>query len=138
MCAPAVPADPDISDTQGRPLFQLRAKALSSTFVAEDTAENELFRVRQRFSFGTKMTALAHAQGGDAELELQGDWLGAGCMITAAGRPLAQISRQWTSADLWGAQTYFLTVAPGADLALLAAVCIAFDTVQDRARRRRR
>jgi uncharacterized protein YxjI len=60
-------------------------------------------------------------------LTLDGDFLEVNTTISAAGRPVAKLSR-WVKK--WNRETYILTVAAGADVALLTAVCLAFNVAR--------
>ena len=92
------------------------------------------------------------ADGAPIELELRGDfWVsrtrvlslslradsvttqGGSADIALNGSPVAQISRSLLNArELFtDKQTYFVTVAPGVDLALIAAICICFDEAKN-------
>ncbi|KAL8291634.1 hypothetical protein RQP46_001892 [Phenoliferia psychrophenolica] len=125
------------TDTQGRPLFKLRTKllAIHKTFIAEDEAERELFTVKKKLALGTKMVATFTnaSDGAPIELELRGDFWGGSADIALNGRPVAQISRKLFNArELFtDNQTYFVTVAPGVDLSLIAAICICFDEAKN-------
>jgi uncharacterized protein YxjI len=69
------------------------------------------------------------SDGRAVELQCKGDWLDRSATITFNGQPIAQISRKMFNVREMFAnkQTYFVTVAPGVDLALIAAVCICLD-----------
>lgn len=63
-------------------------------------------------------------------LIMQGDVFGRSATITIEnGPPVAQIRRNVLDARniLLNRQTYFVDVAPGVDLALIAAICICLD-----------
>ncbi|BEI94491.1 uncharacterized protein CcaverHIS019_0700630 [Cutaneotrichosporon cavernicola] len=128
----------NVTDASGNLLFSMRDKliAFMSTFVAEDARGHELFRVKRNIALGTKMTAtFRNANTGEnAELSMRGDMFGLGTTIVLNGNiPVAQISRKLLHMREWIAdkQTYYVTVAPGVDLALIAALCIAFDEVKN-------
>ncbi|TXT09619.1 uncharacterized protein COLE_03553 [Cutaneotrichosporon oleaginosum] len=127
----------NVTDAAGHLLFSMRDKliALMSTFVAEDANGHEVFRVKLMV-VGTKMTATFRnaVTGQNCELSIRGDMFGLGTTITLNGNiPVAQISRKLLHLREWIAdkQTYYVTVAPGVDLALIAAICIAFDEVKN-------
>lgn len=65
------------------------------------------------------------------ELMIRGDWLDRSAVITIGdgGAAVAQISRKLFNARelLGGQQTYYCTVAPGVDLAMIAALCVCLD-----------
>ncbi|ORY32262.1 tubby C-terminal-like domain-containing protein [Naematelia encephala] len=126
-----------ITDNNGNLLFHLRNKmiAIHKTFIAEDEQERELFRVKKRLAIGTKMEAtfVNQSTGQPVTLELRGDMWGGSADLSMGGMPVAQISRKLFNArELFvDKQTYFVTVAPGVDLALIAAICICFDEAKN-------
>ena len=63
------------------------------------------------------------------ELELKGDWLDRSAKVTFQGRPVATIGRSYMNFGQMFSdrQTYYVTVAPGVDLALMAAICVCLD-----------
>lgn len=72
--------------------------------------------------------------GQPTELSVKGDMFGMDATIFLnESVPIAQISRQYMNAReiFTDNQTYFVTVAPGVDLALMAAVCICFDEAKN-------
>lgn len=62
---------------------------------------------------------------------MEGNWrdTSADIVIKSTGVPVARIDRQYLKGKDWfgGKQTYALIVAPGVDLALMVAACIALD-----------
>jgi uncharacterized protein YxjI len=72
--------------------------------------------------------------GQPAELSIKGDMFGMSANILLNdSTPIATISREYLNArEMFGnKQTYFVTVAPGVDLALVAAICICFDEAKN-------
>lgn len=69
------------------------------------------------------------SNGADIELMIRGDWLDRSAQITMGDVVVAQISRKMFNARelLGGQQTYYCTVAPGVDLAMMAALCVCLD-----------
>lgn len=63
------------------------------------------------------------------ELLIKGDWLDRSATITMGNVVVAQISRSYFNMRevLGGQQTYYVTVAPRVDLALMAAICVCLD-----------
>lgn len=63
------------------------------------------------------------------ELLIKGDWLDRSATITMGNVVVAQISRSYFNMRevLGGQQTYYVTVAPHVDLALMAAICVCLD-----------
>ncbi|WVF71015.1 hypothetical protein IAT40_005811 [Kwoniella sp. CBS 6097] len=127
-----------IVDANNNFLFGLRNKmmAIHKTFIAENEGGTEIFRIRKRLSFGSKMEATFHnpATSQEVTLLLRGDFWGGSADITVENGPVvAQITRELMNARqiFGGQQTYFVTVAPGVDLALIAALCICFDEAKN-------
>ncbi|WVN85487.1 uncharacterized protein L203_100633 [Cryptococcus depauperatus CBS 7841] len=127
-----------ITDPRGQFLFGLRNKLMSihKTFIGEDQAENEIFRIRKKLSLGSHIVATFTNVSTNTEttLVLKGDFWGGSADISVDGGPIvAQITRKLFNArELFrDKQTYFVTVAPGVDLALIAAICICFDEVKN-------
>ncbi|WVW80492.1 hypothetical protein I302_102476 [Kwoniella bestiolae CBS 10118] len=128
-----------ISDADDKFLFGIRNKILTihTTFIGEDESEKELFRIRKRLSLGAKMKAtfLNPSNGQPITLLLKGDFWGGSADISIEDGPIiAQISRKLLNAREWlvDQQTYFVTIAPGVDLALMAAMCICFDEAMNK------
>ncbi|BEI86716.1 hypothetical protein CcaverHIS002_0700620 [Cutaneotrichosporon cavernicola] len=112
--------------------FSVKDAATGKTVVR---CKGKVVSFRDR-KMGTKMTAtFRNANTGEnAELSMRGDMFGLGTTIVLNGNiPVAQISRKLLHMREWIAdkQTYYVTVAPGVDLALIAALCIAFDEVKN-------
>lgn len=63
------------------------------------------------------------------KLLVKGDWLDRSATITMGNTVVAQISRSYFNMRevFGGQQTYYVTVAPGVDLALMAAICVCLD-----------
>lgn len=85
---------------------------------------------------GTKMSAqFTNAiTGQPGELSVKGDMFGMGATVMLNdSTPVAQISRQYLNARevFTSNQTYYVTCAPGVDLALIAAICICFDEAKN-------
>ncbi|TVY33933.1 Protein LURP-one-related [Lachnellula occidentalis] len=145
----------EFADTAGRPLFSLRTKLLSihKCFYAEAPGGEVLFEVKGKFSrierergmegiivlmmnenelVGTsKMVATFQnaANGAPVELLVKGDWLDRSATITMGNVVVAQISRSYFNMRemVGGQQSYYVTVAPNVDLALMAAICVCLD-----------
>ena len=62
---------------------------------------------------------------------MKGNWLDmtANIIDTSTGMTVARIDRKFLTGReiLFGQQTYAVTVAPGVDMALIAALCICLD-----------
>lgn len=69
------------------------------------------------------------SNGQDVELLVKGDWLDRSATITMGGITVATIGRSYFNMReiFGGQQSYFVTVAPGVDLAMMAAICVCLD-----------
>jgi uncharacterized protein YxjI len=71
----------------------------------------------------------------DIELMIRGDWIDKSAKITIGdgGQVIAQISRKIFNARelIGGQQTYYVTVAPGVDVAMVAAFCVCLDEAEN-------
>lgn len=125
----------EFASNTGQPLFSLRTRhfTLHKTFYAEAADGRELFEVKGKFSIGTsKMVASfanAASTGESVELLVKGDWFDRSATITLGDVVVAQIARKLLNMReiFGGQQTYFVTVAPGVDLSLIAAICVCLD-----------
>ena len=63
------------------------------------------------------------------ELLVKGDWLDRSATITMGNITVATISRNFANMGqiFGGQQTYYLTVAPGVDYCMMAAICVCLD-----------
>lgn len=62
---------------------------------------------------------------GQTNLKMQGDRRHS--IISFEGRHFAELQREYSARELLGAQKYSLTVYPGANKAIAAAMCVIFD-----------
>ena len=74
-------------------------------------------------------TFINQSNGQPVELLVKGDWFDRSAQITMGGIAVASISRNFVNAGqlLGGQQTYFVTVAPGVDYCMIAAICVCLD-----------
>lgn len=124
-------------DPNGRPLFIIKKKILSIHTTFEGYAPDEetlLFTVKSSFSIGSAKlnTTFTNLDGQETVLALRGDFFDRQASInlgTPEGPPVGYISRSFLNGRelLFDQQTYYLTVAPGVDAALLAAICVCLD-----------
>ncbi|KAJ7286088.1 tubby C-terminal-like domain-containing protein [Mycena rebaudengoi] len=122
------------TDAAGNHLFDLKTKHfhIHKTFEAEDAAGNVILTVQGRFKLiGSKMAATFRnaADGREIELICKGSFLDRKAEITMDDQVVAEIARSFFNArEIFGdKQTYQVSVAPGMDLALMAAICICLD-----------
>nr|ODN93778.1 hypothetical protein L204_04962 [Cryptococcus depauperatus CBS 7855] len=129
-----------ITDPEGNFLYSLYTTFFSipKRQVAEDAIKNgkELFTAQKHFSIKANMTVtfVNAADGEKTQLRIKGDmWGGSADISVLDGRVIAQIRRDlWKAKDiLGGRQTYYVQVAPGVDLALIAGICISFDEAKN-------
>lgn len=89
--------------------------------------------------FGSSATATFKSRGGQWEsIKMKGDFLSTSAEMVdeATGTLLARVERNllnWRDIVI-DKQTYALTVAPGVDMALMAALCICLDEKRDMSR----
>ncbi|KAB8067448.1 tubby C-terminal-like domain-containing protein [Aspergillus leporis] len=107
---------------------------LHTTFAAHDHDGNRLLEVKSNFKFfGSKAIATftSPRTGRTGILKMNGNWLDSVAEIVdeATGSVVARIDRKlFRGRDVFfGQQTYAVLVAPGVDMALIAAMCICFD-----------
>ncbi|KAF9268542.1 DUF567-domain-containing protein [Marasmius fiardii PR-910] len=127
----------EFCDPSGNPLFVLKKKIFSIHTTFEGYTPDEqtlLFTVKSSFSIGSaKLTAtFTNIDGQEIQLAIRGDFFDRKASInlgTPDGPPVGHISRSFLNGReiLFDQQTYYLTVAPGVDAALLAAVCVCLD-----------
>ncbi|KAF7719440.1 Uncharacterized protein PECH_006845 [Penicillium ucsense] len=106
---------------------------LHTTYALEDPKGKKIAEVKSALKLmGSKATAtFTDARGRDVTLKMKGGWFdhSADIVEERSGQPVARIDRKMINArDLvFGQQTYNVVVAPGVDVALIAALCICFD-----------
>ncbi|EGP91871.1 unnamed protein product [Zymoseptoria tritici ST99CH_1A5] len=123
------------TDPAGVELFSLSHKtlALFKSFTAESKlspAHN--FEIKGKFALGGSKSSVHFknaSDGRDIELLVKGDWFDRSANITLNDRVVATVGRQFANARelVGGKQTYFVTVAPGVDLSMIAAICVCLD-----------
>ncbi|GAB1315235.1 Tubby C-terminal-like domain-containing protein [Madurella fahalii] len=125
-----------VCDTAGNHLFDITKKLLHihTTFALEGPGGQQFMEVKSKFALvGAKIRAtfVNASTGQQVALFLKGNWFDTSAEIVdeATGATVARIDRKMLNARelVFGKQTYYLTVAPGADMALLAAMCICLD-----------
>ncbi|KAL2130450.1 hypothetical protein VTI74DRAFT_6379 [Chaetomium olivicolor] len=127
-----------VCDAAGRYLFDSIKEAMHwhTTFAVQDESKRQLMEIKSTFALvGSKTRAtFTTSQGNPVVLMMKGDWLktSADIIDESSGAVVARIDRKLFNAReaFLGTQTYYLTVAPGVDMALMAAMCIALDEKQ--------
>lgn len=122
----------------GQELFHIKQvllRLLKSWDIVKPGSDEPIAHVKSHFTVfsGAKMTIsfknLADGSGNDVEIALEGSFWDRNAKMTCNGQPVASIDRKFLNARqlVFDQQTYFLTVAPGVDAALMAAICICLD-----------
>ncbi|BEI85759.1 hypothetical protein CcaverHIS002_0600460 [Cutaneotrichosporon cavernicola] len=129
-----------IYDAEGTMLYNMADKKMSmgQAFVVEDAKGSDILVIKKKWSLGSKLVADFYQDGKESQISLSGDfWGGSANVKDQKGNALAHISRDMINVNEVAAdqQTYFVTVAPGVDLALTACMCIAFDETKNEADR---
>ncbi|TXT15265.1 uncharacterized protein COLE_01458 [Cutaneotrichosporon oleaginosum] len=124
-----------IYDPDGNMLYNMSDKKLSTgeAFVVEDAKGMDVLSIKKKWS-RSKLVAYLLQDGDERQITLSGDfWGGSANIKDWEGRALAHIARDVVNVNEAAAdqQTYFVTVAPGVDLALIACVCLAFDETEN-------
>jgi len=124
-----------LKDAAGAPLFDIVQERLHlhATYVAEDAQGKRLMEVKNAFKVvGSEATVMITSKDGHAEeLTMKGNWrdTSADIISKATGEVVARIDRSLLNKRqlFGGQQTYALIVAPGVDMALMVAACVALD-----------
>ncbi|KAF4119514.1 Pfam:DUF567 [Geosmithia morbida] len=124
-----------MSDANGNALFDIVKELLHlhTTFAAEDPQGKKILEVKSSFKLmGSKATIeFQSSDGRTVRLIMKGNWFDTSADIVdeETGAVAARIDRKLVNArELFGdGQTYAVTIAPGVDMALMAAACVALD-----------
>ncbi|KAH6685797.1 tubby C-terminal-like domain-containing protein [Plectosphaerella plurivora] len=124
-----------VYDVGGKYLFDIYKEHLHihSTYAVEVEGQGKIMEVKSSFKLiGSKMTAsFKSADGRSHSLTMSGNWLSttADIIDESTGALVGRIDRKLFNAReiFGGQQTYALVVAPGVDMALMAALCICMD-----------
>jgi len=129
-----------VSDMAGVHLFSIVKEHLHlhKTFAVENPSGQKIMEVKSSFQLiGSKATATFTSQNGSQEtLTMRGNWLDTTADIVdeaQGGVVVARINRKLLSGRdvLFGQQTYGVEIAPGVDMALMAALAICLDESQN-------
>ncbi|VDC03177.1 unnamed protein product [Peniophora sp. CBMAI 1063] len=131
-------------DMKGTHLFDLKKEhfhLVHTYYKAVNPNGDKFFEVKSGFALvGSKATATFTSANGTPEtLSMKGNWRdsSAEIMDETRGVPVAVIQRKSAfkslSTFLFDQQTYGVSVAPGVDFALMAAMCICFDEMNNEA-----
>ncbi|KAE8419495.1 tubby C-terminal-like domain-containing protein [Aspergillus pseudocaelatus] len=125
-----------VFDMAGNHLFDIVKEHLHlhSTYAIQALDGSKLLEVKSSFSLiGSNATATftSPSTDGIVSLNMKGNWRSRKASIVddATGAVVAQIDRKRFNARqiFFHQQTYAVMVAPGVDLALIAALCVCFD-----------
>ncbi|KAJ4993666.1 hypothetical protein SVAN01_00720 [Stagonosporopsis vannaccii] len=125
-----------VFDEQGNHLFDIVKEHfhLHATYRVDGAKGDKVMEVRSSLKLmGSKATATFTSQSGKHEvLTMRGNWLDTSADIIDEAQGnlvVARIDRKLLSGKdiFFGQQTYAVTVAPGVDMALIAALCICLD-----------
>ncbi|KJZ74490.1 hypothetical protein HIM_06086 [Hirsutella minnesotensis 3608] len=121
-------------DMSGNHMLDIRKEHFHfhPTYVAQDPKGNAFLTVRNAIKlFGSKATAeFQSGHGRNETLAMKGSWFdwSADIVCKNTGAVVATIDRKYKPREFLAAkQTYALKVMPGVDMALMCALCIAFD-----------
>jgi uncharacterized protein YxjI len=147
--------DSDITDDQGRAVYQVDGKALSinDRLVINDMSGTEVAQVHRRLLSLTPTFVISQngedtgevrkhmfsplhqtfsVSLGDATLEMQGELLSHEFHITKNGQTVAEVSKQWISLT----STYGVDVSDGENDLLILASVLALDLALEEERNR--
>ncbi|KAH8175181.1 LURP-one-related domain-containing protein [Sarocladium implicatum] len=124
-----------VTDMHENHLFDIVKELLHihTTFAAEDPSGKKILEVKSSFKLaGSKATvSFKNFDGKDMKLKMKGNWFDTAADIVeeTSGAVVARIDRRLINKRelLFGQQTYALTVAPGVDMAMMVAACVALD-----------
>ncbi|KAF2702685.1 DUF567-domain-containing protein [Pleomassaria siparia CBS 279.74] len=128
-----------VMDAAGNVLFELRKQhiAIHKTYYAENANKEQVFKVASRFKIiGSKAIGTFTSVSGKAEsLIMEGNFFDTTAEIKdeSTGRSVARIDRKFlTGREIFAQQqTYVVTVAPGMDMAIVVAMCVALDEMRN-------
>lgn len=132
-----------MTDMQGNHLFDIRREhlSLSAKFYLEDANKNNLMTVKGSFNIlrlflgnlipSKSMCQFRSIDGKEEQLLIKGGFMAnsADIIEESTGIVVARIERKILSGKdiLFGQQSYAVVIAPGVDMALVAAMCICLD-----------
>ncbi|KAB5595861.1 Protein LURP-one-related 15 [Ceratobasidium theobromae] len=127
-----------LKQADGRPIFNIQNKLLSIhhqylVYNANQSTESEpLFMIKSHFSLTGAKIDVAFTNAADGRqvvFDLKGSFFDRSAEITVDGQPVARISRQFLNSGeiFFDQQTYYLTIAPGVDAAMMVALCVCLD-----------
>ncbi|EJT50740.1 hypothetical protein A1Q1_08115 [Trichosporon asahii var. asahii CBS 2479] len=125
----------------GEPLFKMRVKlaAVNLRIICEDAERGtEFFQINREWAF--KLNLRQNLTVGDSPtLHLVGSAGGSQAKVTLkdSGQLVAVLDRvRWGKEGMQNKLTYRMAVAPGVDLALITALCLAWDKAKEDDRKR--
>ncbi|EJT45049.1 hypothetical protein A1Q1_06581 [Trichosporon asahii var. asahii CBS 2479] len=137
------PTDYAICDLNGDVVVTLKAKNHSVTnkrrAVRDSRQDLHRPRLDGRQEGGRAAVQGRGRSGSEQTMELDGDWAGDGAVLSFYDKstkkptqPVAKASRKSMTVKpgAYDDQTYFFTVAPGIDIALMAGIAVCFDEIR--------
>ncbi|PVF97680.1 hypothetical protein CPB86DRAFT_734497 [Serendipita vermifera] len=128
-----------LQDMNGTPLLNFRHEfSLFKKYCIYSGNSNShvIATIRPHVFFGiTADIEFTNWDGSPRLFGLEGNFLSSQATITdrATGAIAARISRsRWNANDVvWGQQTYYVSIAPNVDLALIICICVALDEAKN-------
>ncbi|KZT25362.1 DUF567-domain-containing protein [Neolentinus lepideus HHB14362 ss-1] len=126
-----------LCDAQGQPILNIQDKILTLfkqfRMYPGESDGPEICHVKHHFSvLGDKLSVhFKNFDGREVELLVKGSILDRHAEIYAGDLVVARIHRKFLNVGqvFFDQQTYYLTVAPGVDAAMMVAVCVCLDEV---------
>ncbi|RSH81949.1 uncharacterized protein EHS24_008146 [Apiotrichum porosum] len=122
-----------ILDHEGNRLFRIDSAPMLSggtKYFGVDTSENELFCLYSKGALtpGYAVEFVDHFTGVNRKIDVEGNYTKNVITLSSRGAPIGRIVRSWMRMEMgYGPGTYWLEVAEGVDIALLAAISICLD-----------
>lgn len=135
-----------VVDSQGTELYEIHDKIFTVHASMVGKREGvQLFKVEDesKAEGGARakvvLSDVVTKSGDEQTMELDGDWAGDGAVLSLYDKstkkpthPVAKASRKSMTVKpgAYDDQTYFFTVAPGIDVALMAGIAVCFDEIR--------
>ncbi|TFK48428.1 DUF567-domain-containing protein [Heliocybe sulcata] len=124
-----------LCDAEGQPILNIQDKLLTLfkqfRIYAGESEGPKICHVKHHFTIlGSELSVhFKNFDGREVELFVKGSFLTKHAEIYAGNIIVAQIRRKFMNVGqvFFDKQTYYLTVAPGVDTAMMAAVCVCLD-----------
>ncbi|CAF9903383.1 MAG: hypothetical protein GOMPHAMPRED_000220 [Gomphillus americanus] len=124
----------EVFDSRGQHLFTVRAEVFSipASYYCETPDGKRFMDVRGKWTFlkaKSEVVFINNGDGKEVKIDLKDNYTNTHAEIKLDnGHVVACIDRDfWSGRNLLGANQYMLTIAPGMDIALCVAMCLAMD-----------